>query len=196
MPSLPHHRPRATRPLLLVAVAASLALAATAAPLACNDAPGAPSAPGDIVVNATNEDAVAHHAVDAGTSGTDARAYAPQGIGEAGFDGPSLDVAATGRTGYADVQSPQAACSSCTCSDKVGFCLENGVTATVQGAGSGGQCPMAAAGAISIGCNPLPASCAANPTCACILDAVQPPATCYPECTTGNGYFDVFCAHP
>ena len=170
-----------------VLVGAALVMAA------CNDAPGAASGPGNLVINQTNEPE-AGEAGAAGDAGVDATASADGGPdgGMLIYDGATDSLASFG---YGDVQSPMAACAACTCGKTTGFCMENVATATVSGTGTAGQCPLASGG-LAIGCNPLPASCQAAPTCSCILAALQPPLPCYPECTTGNGYFDVFCSHP
>ncbi len=55
-------------------------------------------------------------------------------------------------------------------------------------------CPVLPAGSAQPGCIPLPASCAANPTCACVLGALQPQYTsCYLVCTPTPGFLSVYC---
>jgi hypothetical protein len=160
---------------------------------ACNDAPGPPSGPGNVLVNDTNEpDAVVPQPPPPADAGMDAYAdTGPYGTGGGYQEGGLASM------GYLDVQSPQAACSSCKCSNKYAFCLENGASSSVTAApNAGGFCAYAPASTLEVGCNPFPAACAANPTCECLLDALQPPLPCYPECTTALGYFDVFCIHP
>jgi hypothetical protein len=165
-------------------LAAALALAA-----ACNDTPGPPSGPGDNLVDDTNQDAVAQHTQDTGI-------VPPQGAVDGSYaDGTILE--AGGSTGYMDAGSPMAACASCTCGMNRGFCLENGVTATVTSAATGdaGLCTLASPTSLAVGCNPLPDSCP-TPSCQCLLNAIQPPLGCYPECTSKGGYFDVYCPRP
>jgi hypothetical protein len=159
--------------------------------VACNDSPGPPSGPGDNVINDTMQDAVAQLTQDVG-------APPPQGAADAAYGGDGggyVDAGPMmGSTGYIDAGSPQAACSACTCGENRGFCLENGVTPTVSGAATdAGLCALAAPTALAIGCNPLPDSCP-MPSCACLLMAL--PLGCYANCTTGSGYFDVYCPNP
>lgn len=158
--------------------------------LGCNDTSSAPLAPGNVYVNSSMQDAVAYSTQDTGV------VVAPQGAMDGGYADAYVDGGATGSTGYADVQSPQMACSSCACSNHRGFCLENGETKVAMGDAAPGQCPIAPVGTLSVGCNALPVKCAQDLTCQCLLDYVQPPLGCYPECTTSLGYFDIFCSHP
>jgi hypothetical protein len=183
---------RGARRRRVFVVVVSVALASGVGVIAaCNDAPPAPSGPGNVLVDDSMQDAVAQLTQESGAPDV---MYAPQGIGDAGDGGYGLD--GTASTGYADVQSPQTACSSCKCDRRVGYCLENGTTVTFGAPPIDGFCALAKTPTPAVGCNALPAACAANPTCACILDAVQPPLGCYPECTTGGGFFDVFCPKP
>jgi len=187
-------RPDAARGFaFVVAIAAFIGWPATTAVLiACNDGPPPTSAPGNNYVDDSMQDAVAHYSQDAGIYDV----IPPMGAMDAGYVDGSYTDANLASVGYADVGSPATACASCTCSQTTSFCIENGLTTTVSGAAAGGQCPMAPAGKLQIGCNPIPAACAANPTCGCLLDSVQPPVSCYPECTSTLGYFDVFCNVP
>jgi hypothetical protein len=55
-------------------------------------------------------------------------------------------------------------------------------------------CPMLAAGSAEPGCIPLPTSCAMNPTCSCVLSALQPQyLSCYLDCTPTPGFLSVYC---
>lgn len=55
-------------------------------------------------------------------------------------------------------------------------------------------CSMLAAGSTTPGCTSLPAACSANPTCACLLMALQPLYdSCYLVCTPSPGYIEVYC---
>jgi hypothetical protein len=180
------------RPWGLLIVAAAAPLVPLALLVACNDGPPPPSGPGNVLIDDTMEDAVAKTYLKA-----DGSVYAPQGTPDAGDGGyeASLD-AAYGSTGYQDVSSPMTACSSCKCDMRVGYCLENGSSTAFTSTVVAGYCSLADTTTPAVGCNPLPAACKANPTCACVLDAVQPPLPCYPECTSDNGYIDVFCHTP
>jgi hypothetical protein len=169
-------------------LALGLSLPATWLFVACTDTPP-PAAPGNVVFDDSMQDAELQNNEDASIQ------YGPQGLGEAGTDGAYGLDSTYGSSGYEDVQSPQSACSSCKCDMRVGYCLENGPGLTASTAAPvSGFCGLAST--LSIGCNALPAACASSPTCACVLDAVQPPLGCYPECTTSSGYIDVFCQNP
>jgi hypothetical protein len=185
----PNRNHRAKTPVALRAGLVALVAAGVAtAPFACNDSAGPTQTPPDLLIDNTMQDAVAMYTQDV---------VAPQGAGDGGYDGtyPEGSVDAPyAATGYADVQSPMTACSSCMCSEKAGYCLENGTSATFTSKVIGGYCSLSPT--LAVGCNVLPAACAAKPTCACILDNVQPPLQCYPECTESGGYFDVFCNIP
>jgi hypothetical protein len=162
---------------------------------ACNDTPGPSTGPGDIVVNDTNQDAVRQLTQDTGAQDV----IAPMGVGSDGGypdTGGYASDAPMASTGYLDAGSPQTACASCTCGEHRGFCLENGVSATVSApATSAGLCGLASATTLAVGCNPIPDSCP-TPTCECILNAIMPPLGCYPQCTSSAGYFDVYCTTP
>jgi len=158
---------------------------------ACNDTPGPATGPGDNLINDTNQDAVAVLTQDTGVTDV----IVPMGIvGDGGY-GMGTYLEGSASTGYSDVQSPQTACSSCTCGEKRGFCLENGVTPTVTAAPEAGVCALASPTSLAVGCNPLPDSCPV-PSCACIINAIQPPLGCYPQCTDSEGFFDVYCNNP
>jgi len=178
-------------PWMAVFVAAALAVVP-----GCNDGPGPTVAPGNNVINDTHEP----------------DATAPATTYDAGIDTGSGDATvydATGDAGYSDVvigmieydaPTPSGACASCTCSESTGYCLENGASGTAS-AGSGGACGVASAGALAVGCNALPAACAATPTCACVLSSMSPSLACVPDCVMqspegGTPYIDVYCPAP
>jgi hypothetical protein len=167
---------------------------------ACNDNPGPPSGPGNVIVDDTMQDAVAMYTQDGGV--VEGGYYASQGVGDAGNDGPiSFDGGSYATMGYIDSASPQTACASCTCDERVAFCLENGPTTTVSGSpGANNDCPLARQTVLSVGCNVLPAACPStmSPTalCECVLNNIQPPLPCYPQCATTAGYIDVYCTTP
>jgi len=168
---------------------AGLLLAAASASVACEDTPGPPSGPGNVLIDDSMQDAVALLTQDGG--------YPPQGVGDGGDASPYLESGAGGSTGYQDVSSPQAACATCNCSTKVGFCLENGTSTTVTAAPySNGACALAATGTPSVGCNPLPAACGGHGTCECVLDNLLLPTGCYAQCTDSPGYLDLYCPTP
>jgi hypothetical protein len=163
--------------------------------LGCNDNPGPPAGPGNVIVDDTMQDAYVIPTQDSGAADV---AYAPQGIGDGGYDGPvSFDGGGYATMGYIDSSSPMAACSSCTCDQRVAFCLENGESTTVSGSpGANNDCPLAKQTVLSVGCNVLPTACATTPTCECVLNNIQPPLPCYPQCNTTAGYIDVYCQTP
>ena len=185
-------RSRARRPTVLGLTA--LAVLGVGGLTACNDAPPAPSGPGNTYIDDSMQDAVATYTQDATVS--DAYA-APVGAGDGSYGGSSDTGLIGASTGYEDASSPRAACSSCSCDERIGFCLENGTSKMVLGSPTdAGLCPFAAVNDLAVGCNTLPADCMANPTCECVLNVVQPPVQCYPECTTAAGYIDVYCQSP
>ncbi len=157
-------------------------LALAVAMHACNDT-SPPSNPGNTLVDNSHQDAIAQVTQDVAAPATT-------------YDG-GLDALGAS-TAYADVVSPQVACSTCTCDPRIAFCLENGTSLKVTAPPVDAACGYAPTNQLQVGCNILPPACAANPTCQCILDSVQPPLPCYPECTDPKalGYFDVFCSHP
>ena len=60
-----------------------------------------------------------------------------------------------------------------------------------------GTCGMGDGTTLVVGCNPIPATCAANPTCACILDNLPAIALgCYAVCAGTNPKFEVYCPTP
>jgi hypothetical protein len=183
-------RDRVWTPLALSAVLAVVA--------ACDDNPGPPSGPGNTLINDTNQDALAHPMQYYDSAVGDV--YLPQGAIDGAFYGQDsgADVSYAS-SGYEDASSPMTACSTCTCAENHGFCLENGTSVTVTAApppDSGNSCAMAKGGTLSVGCNPLPEKCATDLTCECLLSVVQPPLSCYPQCSSSSGYFDIYCMNP
>ncbi len=177
---LSHRSPSWSRRAALALVTLAT-VAGLLAPFACTDAPTAPSAPGDTVIDDSMQDAVAQFTQDV---------YQPaQGVGDGAADAVYPD-AGPGSTTYIDASSPATACSTCQC---VGYCLENGTTLTFPTTVIQGYCKESDLSAPAVGCNPLPANCT---TCDCVLAAIQPPLACYPECTMSLGYIDVYCNTP
>lgn len=113
---------------------------------------------------------------------------------------------------------PLTACSDCACTPDTHFCFGGGASrslspqiadagAASSDAGDGGDgglaaCPLPGsagggeAGTIQVGCNNLPAECAATPTCACVLNAIQPHFQCYLVCHDPGASLLVYCPSP
>jgi hypothetical protein len=116
-------------------------------------------------------------------------------------------------SGYAPVLSE---CASCSCDPAKNYCMSGGVRTADKKAsrvsypyGAGGgfgepdgakgppppPCPILDAGATGNGCIPLPAACAATPTCECLVVALQPLYSCYLNCSPTPGFLEVYCPH-
>jgi hypothetical protein len=105
-------------------------------------------------------------------------------------------------------------CSACSCDPSKNYCMSGGVLKADRPfpGGSGGgfgepdgaaeagppppPCKILDAGSLGNGCIPLPSACKANPTCTCLLDALQPYYKCYLVCTPTPGYLEVYCPGP
>jgi hypothetical protein len=106
------------------------------------------------------------------------------------------------------------ACESCSCDPKVNYCFSGEALRmtfkdpihVILAAGFGEPdgaaeakapppppCPVLTVGSTDDGCIPLPAACAATPTCACVLAALQPLYACYLDCSPTPGYLSVRC---
>jgi hypothetical protein len=110
--------------------------------------------------------------------------------------------------------APLTACNGCTCSGDTHFCFGGGTPRGLAGPGDGGTdeptdasvdagdgglplCPVPSNPAtVQVGCNALPAACAADPTCACVLTAIQPAFRCYLVCQNTSGLPQVYCPAP
>jgi hypothetical protein len=94
-----------------------------------------------------------------------------------------------------------AQCAACECSAKKGFCFAGGVHFSNPPPSEAGAsdaeaaCSMVGGGSAGVvnGCNALPSACTANPTCACVLDAIQTQFACYLVCSPDDGYLLVYC---
>jgi hypothetical protein len=99
-------------------------------------------------------------------------------------------------------------CAACTCDPATNFCFAGGMHArspfaSMDASDEGGEggdaaaatpaCPLVSGSTVQVGCNALPPACAASPTCACVLDAIQPQFSCYLVCSPDPGYFRVYC---
>jgi hypothetical protein len=131
--------------------------------------------------------------------------------------GPTADAA----TRYPDGASPGeidlGACSGCVCSAAGSYCFGGPGTARVPAADAGlashdggdadagdaeadgdagpPVCPIAQGGAPALGCNRLPPPCVSKPTCACVVQALQPSFHCYLVCDETRGFL-VYCPTP
>lgn len=100
------------------------------------------------------------------------------------------------------------ACNGCICSPSTSFCFAGGstrdpvITEGRDGGDAGDaeagppMCPIVDAGVAAIGCNALPAACAKDRSCACILAALEPRFRCYLVCEETGGGPLVYCPHP
>jgi len=89
--------------------------------------------------------------------------------------------------GYA--YSPLEVCKQCACEAGT-YCFGGGTGyTTFSGACTGGG------SAFGIGCQPLPAACATQPNCDCLVGALKLPAACYLVCTDVSN-LTVYCPSP
>jgi hypothetical protein len=98
-------------------------------------------------------------------------------------------------------------CGDCTCDPTKNYCMSGG--SRIEGRtsytyGSFGEpdaeagpppapCKILDAGATTNGCIPLPAACATNATCDCLVDTLQPYYSCYLVCSPTPGFLEVYC---
>ena len=101
---------------------------------------------------------------------------------------------------YTRVDANLGACDSCICAKDTSFCFGGATLRAPMGgagtdAGDAGPsvCPTASGATATIGCNTVPAACAAKPTCACIIDTLQPLYRCYLNCADDGSKFIVYC---
>jgi hypothetical protein len=101
--------------------------------------------------------------------------------------------------GAPDGYAPLAACKQCACAGTPdaapppvpSYCFGGGTNLTFNG-----TCGQGDGTTLVVGCNPIPAACAAKPTCACILAALPPSLGCYPVCAGTAPDFEVYCPNP
>jgi hypothetical protein len=97
---------------------------------------------------------------------------------------------------YTPFDADLGACSSCACAQGTSFCFGGGSTKAPTGDGGDAgpkPCTTASTAIPEVGCNTLPAACAAKPTCACIIDTLQPSFRCYLNCQDDGKQFLVYC---
>jgi hypothetical protein len=164
------------RALALVAVAASFAVA-----IACSEAQQKPLGNGDDIISD----------LDSGSQGPP-----PEGGGdeEGGDENSVFAPVDSGYPAAPDGYAPLAVCGQCGCPAGT-FCFGGGTGYT----SFNGDChadggPMTQANA-SIGCFPIPAACSdTDAACDCLIQAVSPFMTCYPDCVDNTNV--VYCPHP
>jgi hypothetical protein len=111
---------------------------------------------------------------------------------------PSNDEASTDSayspvgTKYAipDGYAPAAICQQCACSGAT-YCFGGATGHTVFS----GSCDGGGGAGLEIGCQPLPAACANEPDCVCLIRELSPKMPCYPVCGEGNALI-VYCPVP
>jgi hypothetical protein len=114
---------------------------------------------------------------------------APQQGDDAAID----DVFARVDSGYGtapDGYVPFDWCSRCACEAGT-YCFGGGTGFTTF---SGTCAEGPAAGGLAIGCMPVPADCAGDAGCDCLIEAVQAALTCAPVCSITKKI--VYCPNP
>lgn len=92
--------------------------------------------------------------------------------------------------GY-DAVAPVGACEQCACPSGT-YCMGAGSGVTVSPS-TCGPSPDGGGGAVmGVGCVPMPASCANEPDCTCLLTSLVGQLSCDPECVEVAG-FAVYC---
>ena len=83
---------------------------------------------------------------------------------------------------------PLVVCAQCACAGTT-FCFGGSPYTSFSGA-----CDQTASTALEVGCHAIPAGCAAEPDCVCLLQAIAPQMSCYAACANEqNGGFTVYC---
>lgn len=112
---------------------------------------------------------------------------------------------------YTRADADLSACDGCECAKDTSYCfagatlrapIVRGGGAGTDGGGDGGgdagptTCPTSSGATAKLGCTTLPAECAAKPTCACIIDTLQPFYRCYLNCADDGAKWLVYCPSP
>lgn len=118
-------------------------------------------------------------------TGTDATTQPQQPQFDGNPDSPFAPVEG-GVYGTPDGYDPYGICVKCNC-PATDYCFGGGGSYT----SFSGNCNPTGFG---IGCQPLPAACAGNATCDCLLDATASQVPCYPVCVQNNRA--LYCPHP
>ncbi len=85
------------------------------------------------------------------------------------------------------------ACEGCICSADTNFCFGG---ARGRDPKTPPQCDVGDGSTPKAGCNRIPPACAAKPTCACIINDLQPGYGCYLVCRDTAAGFLVYCPTP
>jgi hypothetical protein len=88
-----------------------------------------------------------------------------------------------------DGYAPLAVCAQCVCSAGT-FCYGGSASTSFSG-----TCDQTASTALDVGCHAIPAGCAAEPDCVCLLQALSAQMPCYAACANNaaTGGFVVYC---
>jgi len=87
-----------------------------------------------------------------------------------------------------DGYAPLAVCAQCACGATT-FCYGGSSSTPFSG-----SCDQTASTALEAGCHAIPAGCAAEPDCVCLLQALAPQMSCYLACSDSqNGGFTIYC---
>ena len=105
---------------------------------------------------------------------------------------PAYDAGVIGDTPYTKADADLGACSSCVCSPSTSFCFAGATLRAAMDSGGPVPCTVASGATPQVGCNSLPAACAAKPSCECIIAALQPMYACYLNCQAGSSWL-VYC---
>jgi hypothetical protein len=117
----------------------------------------------------------------------EASSQPPQGpADDAGEDSPFARV--DGQYGSVpDGYAPLVVCAQCACEGGT-YCYGGAPSMTFS------ACDQTASSRLDLGCHAIPAGCANEPDCVCLLRAFAPPMACYPVCTESpTGAFTVYC---
>jgi hypothetical protein len=88
---------------------------------------------------------------------------------------------------FPDGYAPLATCGQCACEAGT-YCYGGSATMTLS------VCDQTASSGLGVGCHIIPAGCANEPDCVCLLQALATPKSCYPVCAdNGAGGFTVYC---
>jgi hypothetical protein len=109
---------------------------------------------------------------------------------------PAPDDAGSSLDAYPSVDANLHACAGCTCAPETSYCFAGASPRAPADAGADaapGVCATASGSPPQVGCNAIPAACTATPTCACIIDVLQPLYRCYLNCSTNGDGMLVYC---
>jgi hypothetical protein len=158
----------------MASVPASVLVGVVVAGLAGCSESKAPTGRGDDLKVDVDASAVSPPADDGDDASTQDSPFAP-------VDGPYGPLP--------DGYSPLAVCAQCAC-DGSTFCYGGSPSTSFSGA-----CDQTANAALGVGCHAIPAGCAAEPDCVCLLQALGTQMPCYAACADeSNGGFTIFCA--